>query len=157
MMPCSTACFSSASAYPAPSVREIADGGESGHQRRAKMIDGPCGAQAQRFLENLIVPAGLVVGMQQDVRVSFDQPGKQRRSGHLHDCGVGCGDGGARSGPFDALTADAHDPSVVHREAVEDARRLQDADRLGRLWRIGVRPQHRLSQNRADQKESAHW
>ena len=51
---------------------EVANGGDAGHQRRARVIHGARDAQRQRLAQHLIVPDGLVVGMQQQMRVPLD-------------------------------------------------------------------------------------
>ena len=81
-------------------------------------------AHADAFVRDLVVPRGLVVRMEHDVRVPLHHPRHQRRPGHVDDRptrGVdGCADG------FDAIATNADGPPFVHRFAVEDARGLED-------------------------------
>ncbi len=93
---------------------------------RAQMIDRARGAQRQAFVRHLIVPGRLVVGVQQDVRVAFDQPGHERGAGEVDDLRTGGGDAGGRSGGFDAVAVHAHGPAFVHGFAIEDARGFED-------------------------------
>ena len=94
------------------------------------MIDGARDAQRQAFVQHLIVPRSLVVGVEQDVRVAFDQAGQQRGAGQIDDLGVGGVDGRGGSGGLDAVAAHAHGPAFVHGLAVEDAGGLEDGDVL---------------------------
>ena len=110
---------------------QIADGGEAGHQGGAQVIDGAGGAQRESFVRHLVVPRSLVVGMQQDVRVAFDQAGQQRGAGQVDDLGVGGVDGRGGSGGLDAVAADAHGPAFVRGLAIEDAGGFEDGGVLG--------------------------
>ena len=85
------------------------------------MIDGPCHAQRLRFEEHLIVPARLVVGVQQDVRVRVDEPGQERHAGEIDLDRAAGGDGRRGTGRLDARAADEDRPAVAHGLAVEDS------------------------------------
>ena len=89
-------------------------------------------AQREPFARHLIGPRRFAVGVQQDVRVSFDEARRQRRARQIDRFRAGRGN--ARVGPdgVDALAFDAHRPAFVHRVAVEDACRLQHGDRSRR-------------------------
>ncbi len=52
---------------------EIAQRGEAGHQGVVYVLHGFDGAIGQRFLQNLIVPQGFVVRMEENMRVRVDQ------------------------------------------------------------------------------------
>ena len=52
---------------------EIAHAREAGQQLRARMVHRARDAQRERLVEHLIVPRRLVVRMQQQMRVPFDQ------------------------------------------------------------------------------------
>ena len=62
---------------------QIPDRGESGEQRVAGVIRRARDAQRDGFVQNLIIPGRFVVGMQEQVRMPFDQPGEQRRTGQI--------------------------------------------------------------------------
>ena len=76
---------------------EIALGGEAGEQRGARVIHGARGAQRQRLVQHLVVPAGLVVRMQEEMAVAFDESRQQRRASEIDAARIrGRGDGAAR-------------------------------------------------------------
>ena len=60
---------------------EITFGGEAGHQSGAGVIDCTDRAECERFVEDLVVPGGFVVGMEEEMAVAFDQAGQQRLVG----------------------------------------------------------------------------
>jgi hypothetical protein len=92
------------------------------------MIGGARDAEAFGFVRDLIGPRGFVVGMQKNVRVSFDQAGQKREGGEIDDAGAGgvyvCGG----SGGVDALAADAHGPAFVGGFTIEDASGFEKDD-----------------------------
>ena len=91
---------------------EVAHGGEAGHQGGAQMIDGAGGAQGEALVHHLVVPRGLVVGVEQNVRVAFDQAGQQGRAGQVDHLGVGGVDGGGGTGGLDASRRARAPPSL---------------------------------------------
>ena len=106
---------------------EIALGGEAGEQRGAGVIHGARGAQRQRLVQHLVVPAGLVVRMKKEMAVAFDQA-RESASRRRVRCGARspepadlCADGS------DALTLDQHLPAECMVGAVEDPRRAPAA------------------------------
>ena len=102
---------------------------------------------AEALVQHLVVPRRLVVGVQQDVRVPFDQPRHQRRARQVDDRRAGRGDARRRPDGLDAIAAHAHRPALVHRVAVEHARGLQHRDRLC-VARGGVLRPHRKGAGR---------
>ena len=73
-------------------------------------------AQGQRLLEDLVVPGGLVVGVEQDVGVGVDEARQQGRPGQFDHARVGRRrDLGGRPGPLDESAADEDDPAVARR------------------------------------------
>ena len=54
---------------------EVALGGEAGIERALGVDDRARGAQRERLVQHLIVPQGLVVGMEEEVRMALDHPG----------------------------------------------------------------------------------
>jgi hypothetical protein len=77
------ACFKPTSAKPAPFGAEVALGRETSLQRPLGLDDGARGAQRQRLVEHLIVPQGLVVWVEEEVRVALDQAGHQGCAGKV--------------------------------------------------------------------------
>ena len=71
------------------------------------------------------VPGGLVVSMQQDVRMALDQARHQGGARQVDDLGAGGSDAGRRPGGFDAIAGHPHHPAFMHGLTVEDARRPQ--------------------------------
>src|SRR5262249_17035859 len=98
---------------------QVADGGEACHESGAEVIDSPGSAESESFVQNLIVPRSFVVGVEQDVRMAFNEAGKQGGAGEVDDLGVGGVDGGGRSGGLDAIASHADRPGVVGYVAVE--------------------------------------
>ncbi len=64
------------------------DAGSKGHRRGC---DGSRHAERQRLLQDLVVPEGLTVWMQEEVRMSFDQPRDQGRTLELDTSRAGRG------------------------------------------------------------------
>ena len=73
-------------------------------------------AQSERLLEHLVVPQRLVVRVQEEVRVPFDEAGNQGGARERDPLGP-CGDRDAGFGTcgFDPLAADENDPSLLRR------------------------------------------
>ena len=95
-------------------------GGEPGEQGLARMDRGAGRAERQRLLEHLVVPGGLVVGVEEEVGVALDQPGQKCGAGQLDPPGAVRDRhrvGGPRGG--DPLAVDDDHPAVVDRLAVE--------------------------------------
>ncbi len=99
---------------------EIAFGGEAGEQGRLRLGDRARGAQREAFVEHLIVPARLVIGVEEEVAVAFDQAGYQRIAGQVDHLCVGR-DGEVGPGGDDPVAFDQYLPADVDRLPVEDA------------------------------------
>ncbi len=99
------------------------------------MVRGARHTQREPLARDLIGPRRLVIGVQQDVRMPFDQTRRQRRARQVDDGGARRRDACVGSDGVDALAFHAHAPSLARRLAVEDARGTQDDDRRvdGRL------------------------
>ena len=117
-------------------------------------------AEPEALVQHLVVPRGLVVRVQQDVRMSLHQSGHQRRPRQVHGgrpCGAHAGRG---SGGLDAIAADADGPPFVHRVAVEDAGRPKHGDdgvRAARAGRaLGLCEQRQRNQQQRRQGKAAH-
>jgi len=54
------------------------------------MIHGSSDSLRYRFFQNLVIPDGFVVGMQQDVRMAFDQSRQERLARQIY-CVVDAG------------------------------------------------------------------
>ena len=91
---------------------EIALGGEAGDQRASALDDGARGAQRERLVKHLIVPQGLVVRVEEEVRMALDHSGHQRRAGKIDHARAG-GRGEVRAGGGDAVAVDQHRPAFV--------------------------------------------
>ena len=89
-------------------------------KRALGVVDRAGGAQRQRLVEHLIVPQGLVIGVEEEVAVALDQPGHEGRAGKVDHPGAG-GSGEIGPGRDDAVAVDQHLPAGVHRIAVEHA------------------------------------
>ena len=88
---------------------------------RSRLDDRPGGAQRERLVQHLIVPQGLVVGVEEEVRMALDHSREQGRAGQIDDLGAGrCGEVGPGCG--DAVALDQHRPAGVRAriDAVED-------------------------------------
>jgi hypothetical protein len=108
---------------------EIPDGREAGEECLAQMVGGTGDAQREAFVRDLVVPGRLAIGVQQHMRMAFDEPGRERRARQIDDrraCDRRACDCVSRSDRVDPIEVDAHGPPVVYRVAVEDACRLQD-------------------------------
>ena len=100
----------------------------------------PGDPERERLLQDLIIPERLVVRMQKEVRMSFDQPGKERRTRELDPLGIGrSGDPIGRSDGGDAVAPDQHRPAWAARigHAVPDGGGEQEnrSNRIGRRRR----------------------
>ena len=120
---------------------QIANGREARQQRVAQVVHRARRPERQRLVRHLIVPGGFVVRMEQDVRVTFDQARRQRRAGQIDDARAGGGRAGVSAGRVDPVAFDPHRPPLVHRLAVEDARRLHDRH-CRRRRALGRRQRH---------------
>jgi hypothetical protein len=86
---------------------EVAQGGEAGLQRRGGVLASEQGAVFDRFLHHLLVPAGFIVGVQQDVRVQVHQAWHECLAGQVDAFGVARhGDAGRRADRLDASMRD---------------------------------------------------
>ena len=91
-------------------------------------------AQTQRFARHLIVPDCFAIGMQQDVRVRFDQSRHQGQAREIDHLRVRRSLDFARwANCFDLLAMDQHHPPVMQlrRLAIEDVRGFEKIDSLG--------------------------
>lgn len=87
--------------------------------------------QGLGLLEDLIVPRGLVVGVQKEMSMAFDHPRHQRLAGEINPEGVlrqGDPSRGARR--LDPIAPHQHGPSHVARSPIED-RVGAEEDRVG--------------------------
>ena len=111
---------------------EVALGGEAGVERALGLDHGARGAQRERLVQHLIVPQGLVVGVEEEVRVALDHA---RASGSRREGRSTCAPAGAaRFGPAAAMrspSTSTDQPSWGLRiHPVEHARGTEE-DRLG--------------------------
>ena len=90
-----------------PLGAQVALAGEPGEKRRARAGDRTRGAQRQRLVQHLIVPARLVVGMEEEVAVPLDHPRHQRVAGQVD---------GARAGGNGEVGADRDDAVAAHQD-----------------------------------------
>jgi hypothetical protein len=88
---------------------EVAQGGEAGFQCRLGLHRRAQGAVGRRLLQHLIVPQGLVVGVQEEVAVQVHQARDHRRAGQVDDLGPGCVElgGGPTAAILPSLTSTA--------------------------------------------------
>ena len=101
---------------------EVADRGEAGHQGRPGLRHRPGGAQGGRFAQHLVVPARLVIGVKEQVRMALDHARHQGHAGQVDHprarrrCHV-------RARRLDPFPTHQHRPAVVRMrvDAVEDA------------------------------------
>jgi hypothetical protein len=99
----------------------------AGVECRAQVVRRAGDAQGERLVEHLVVPRGLVVRVEQDVRMRIDQSGENGRARKLDDASVGrCPDLRGWSRAFDPVTANEDRPPVVDVGAIEDARRTEE-------------------------------
>ena len=110
---------------------EVALGGEAGIERALGLDDGAGGAQRERLVQHLIVPQGLVVGMQEQVRMALDHSGHQRSAGEVDRARAG-GRGQVRADRGNPVAVDQHRPALVRLriDAVEHPRGAEE-DRIG--------------------------
>ena len=109
------------------------------------MIDGAGDTQRQCLVQNLIVPRRLVVGMQQQMRVPFDETRQERRARQIDRRRVARHSQlRPRTNRFDAVAAHQHGPTIVRLtvDAVPNARGNEQgcAQRRcrDRLWALSV-------------------
>jgi len=99
---------------------EVAHRGEPGAERLTRVVRRARHAERERLVQHLVVPGRLVVGVEQEVRVSLDQPGEQRRARERDPAhGRWRGERSGRSGRGDAFAAHEHRPSFAHVGTVE--------------------------------------
>lgn len=116
---------------------EIAFAGEAGEQRCLGICDRARGAECERLMQDLIVPAGFVVRVQEQMPMTLDHAGHQCIPGKLEDARIG---GQRKVGPHgdDPVARDQHLPAGMDHpiRAVEDAGWFQeDRCRTGRRQR----------------------
>ena len=106
---------------------EVALGGEAGIERPLGLDDRAGGAQRERLVQHLIVPQGLVVGVEEEVRMALDHAGHQGRAGQVDDPGAG-GRGEVGPGRGDPVAVDQHRPAFVRAriDAVEHPRGAEE-------------------------------
>ena len=93
---------------------EVSERGEAGHQVELEVVRRPADPQGQRLQEHLVFPGGLVVGVQQQVRMRIDQARQERATGQIDRPGpLGDLDRGLRADPADRAVADQDDPAVM--------------------------------------------
>ena len=97
------------------------------------MVGGPADAQAERLLEDLILPGRLVVGVEQDVGVGVDQAGQEPGVAEVDHFGGLPLQLVRRSDLRDPVAFDQHRHAVARGVGVsiDQVRRL-DQDALGR-------------------------
>ena len=102
---------------------EVALGGEAGFEGAFGLDHGAGGAKGERLMQDLIVPEGFVVGMEEEMGMALDHARHQRRTGQVDGLGTG------RSGEVgpnrrNAIAVDEHAPTFVglRINAVEDTR-----------------------------------
>ena len=78
---------------------QVAQAGEPGEQRRTCLLRGAQRAVGHRLLQYLVVPGGLVVGVQEQVGMRVDQARQQRGPGELDDPCIGGGRQRCPAGP----------------------------------------------------------
>ena len=118
---------------------EVALGRDAGFQRGAGVGHGSRHALAERLLQDLIVPQRLVVRVQEEMGVTLDEPGNERRARQLDALGVGRhGSAGRGSHGLDAPAADDDDPVPlrgVGRSVPDGVRHQNERARRGLLGR----------------------
>ena len=132
---------------------EIAHRRDAGHQRVARVIDRTGDAIRERFARHLIVPRRLVVGMQQQMRVPFDQPRHQRRA-RQRDRSCTGRRRTRRPGRLDAIAPHDDDPA----RCASSRRRRRDpaaAQCRGGLLRARRREGNRDQQSTAEGRRTA--
>ena len=84
------------------------------------MDDRPCGAESEWLVEDLIVPQGLVVWVEEEMRVALDHAWHDGRAGKVDDASSGR-TREVRSDCGDTVAVYEDAPSFVHGCAVKDA------------------------------------
>ena len=111
------------------------------------MVRGACDAKRETCVRNLVLPPRLVVGVQQHVRVPFDESRGDRCARQIDDHGTGRPHGVCGSDRVDTVVPDADRPPLMDGVAVENASRPQDGERcLGRA--AGRQTEHHQSDER---------
>ena len=123
---------------------EVALGGEAGIERALGLDDGAGGAQRERLVQHLIVPQGLIVGMQEQVRMALDHAGHEGRARKVDRSSAGRR-GEVRTGGGDVVAVDEDRPAFV------GCGSMPSNTRAGRRSRI-VRPRPELAARSGDQK-----
>src|SRR5262249_59476929 len=105
---------------------EVTDSCEAGQQCGFRGDGRARGSQSEGLVEDLVVPGGLVVGMEEQVGVSLDETGHERIARQVNDRGI------RRSGYrwancLDPLAPNEHNPTLMRLRvnAIEDADRLE--------------------------------
>ena len=133
---------------------EIAEGGEAGHQRRPRMGDGAGGAQRQRLAQHLIVPARLIIGVEEEMAVALDHP---RHQGHAwqveHPRAVRNGE--VRPDRLDPFAADQHLPAFV-RPRVDAVEHPRGTEQQGRSRCVALRRERRGEAEHQQGEEQPH-
>ncbi len=121
---------------------QIAQRGESGGQRVARMVHRAHGAIGLALLQHLIVPRRLVVGMQEEMRMQIHQP-RQQGATRKFDLLIRLADPTARRDADDAIALDQHRKPRAHAlpGAPDTGRMQRDAhdSRQTRGWAASAR------------------
>jgi hypothetical protein len=104
---------------------QIACAGEAGQQRSAGAHRGADRAQRQRLVQHLIVPAGFIVGMKEQMTVSLDHSRGQRVARQVDDLCVRWYRE-MRAHSCDPLTVDQHVPPYM-RDGIDPVENLRRA------------------------------
>ena len=116
---------------------EIPHGGEARQQGGLGMHHGAGNTIGLAFLQHLIVPRHLVIGVKQQMAVAFDEAGQQGLAGQGDALGIGWG-GKIRPHRHDAPIIDQHLPARVHRLPIpHPIGRYQHGRGHGRQWQQG--------------------
>ena len=91
---------------------EVALGGEAGLERLVGVDHGAGGAQRERLVQHLIVPLGLVVRVEEEVRMALDHAGHQGRARKVDRARAG-GSGEVRADRRDPVALDQHRPAFM--------------------------------------------
>jgi len=100
----------------------------------------PGGAQGQRLVEHLVIPRCFVVGMEEEMRVAFDEAGEQGFAGQLN---LGCIGWGVMAGPAASILSPRTRTVQPSWASGRRRRRLGLVSRgrpRGLLWRPALRP-----------------
>ena len=138
-----------------PFRAQVPQAGEAGHQGCPRLLHRPQHPVVLRVLQHLIVPQGLVVGVQQQVGVQVHQAGHQGLPRQVdHRRPGGCGQLRRRSDGGDPVPGDQHRPARVQAGARGPDRlgpqQHGGRHRLSRLGRRGDPPQDK-GQGQAEQ------